>query len=894
MIPTHIPHKIPEDLKDLTDEEGFFKLCKGDKQPKFSECTGCPFYDYPRTREQELIERGVNVLVVGGKPSKDDIPFPVDDHTKIGSEFRGRGWFGLRNFIKRNSIRNGEVIKYGLTTAVMCYDAKNKTRDYPIKAVRQCGGILRRKIVLSGATAVVLLGRQACKASPVPELQKITSIDHVRGKIFKQNMGGRDIYFVPSHSVRDINLSPDLWSTVLHDLEKATRLYIKGFKKPLINDLTVNYQYPESESEVRQLLEPLIDQPKKIVAFDIETTGLDPRAADASVTVFSLAWSPKEAAAIYTHKAKPEVISWIKKFLESSTKKTAHNAQFDIGYIEEAWGVKTKNLYVDTMLFHYLLDENRAGGEERTLKGEFTLKKLVWDFLPEYGGYEEGGDIAHHFKKGTWEEIPKDTLLKYAAVDADVTLQVFFKQLRMLYNLDLDAPKEELLTAMGSSRNYKEKALHGLATNFMPRATYGVVHMKNSGMYIDKPYLEKLCSDIPQQLEDVQQYVRDQTGKEVRLSNNKDISWVVYDHLGTPVTTKTTTGNPSTAFKTLEEISKTANSDIVDAVITYKKLHKLNNSFLTKIKTLTSVKTGRVHPSYLLIGTVTGRLSCRDPNLQQVPKYIKLPDGTRINVKKIFRSAPGKKLLYADFSQMEMAIMAAMCCKYGDESLKNAIINGLDLHCFVASEVFSIPYEDMFKFTKVPGQEVQKYVDLRSRAKTVGFAIIYGSTAYGMAYKQGITVKEAQQLIDLVFEKFPGIQKFVEASHAEAFKCGYVTSPFGRRRRFPISRVRNKLDNASRRKAQNFPIQSAASDICLRSVINLTEEISLVGGRVVVTVHDSLIVEVDNDPKVIKQAAEMMQNIMVSRPMREYKFLRGVPLKADIEIGDNWGEMETY
>jgi uracil-DNA glycosylase family 4 len=128
----------------------------------------------------------------------------------------------------------------------MCHDTKNKTRDDPIKVVRQCGNILRRKIVLSGAKSVVLLGRQACKASPVPELQKITSIDQVRGKIFKQNLGGRDIYFVPTHSARDVNLSPDLWSTVLHDLDKAVRLQRTGFKKPLSNELVKDYVYPET------------------------------------------------------------------------------------------------------------------------------------------------------------------------------------------------------------------------------------------------------------------------------------------------------------------------------------------------------------------------------------------------------------------------------------------------------------------------------------------------------------------------------------------------------------------------------------------------------------------------------------------------------------------------
>ena len=914
MIPLHLPYEPPTDLDDLVDMEGFFRLCKGEKQTKFYECNSnckeCPLYSKPRTREREEIQSGIDILIVGGKPSKDDIPFYNADSHKVGCEFKGRKWYGLRNYIKKNSIINKRVVKYGLTTAVMCYSEKHTTKDYPIDAIRQCGTILKRKIVLCGTKVVLLMGRQACKASPVEELGKITSLDKVRGKIFKQNMGGRDIYFIPTHSVKDINKFPDMWSTVLHDLSKCQDILIKGYKKPLLNNLAENYQYPKTYKEVAAILDPLIDKPKKVVAFDIETTGLDPRASDASVTVFSLAWGSGKAAAIYTHgdlgltKNLPNEIGSgdtypltpldkIVEFLESSTKKVAHNAQFDIGYIQENWGCEIKSLYADTMLFHYLLDENRSGGEERTLTGEFTLKKLVWDFLPAYGGYEEDGDIAQHFKKGEWEKIPKDKLLKYAAMDSDVTLQIFFKQLRILFDLNLDSSKEQLNRAMKHPLLGKERAIHNLATKFMPRATYGVVHLKTSGMCVNQKYLKKLMNDIPAKMDMVQDHVNNAIGKGISLTKNRDISWIVYEHLGMEVIAKTATGNPKTDAKTLTKLAKKDTTGLVNDIMTYKKLSKLHGTFLTNIKNLTNKKTGRVHPSYLLIGTVTGRLSCMSPNLQQMPKYIYLPDKSKINVKKIFRADKGKIFLYADFSQMEMAVMAAYCCKYGDTSLRKAIIEGLDIHCFIASEVFSIPYSDMFKYTKIPGQELEKYVELRSKAKTVGFAIIYGSTAWGMSYKSGMSIQEAQALIELVFEKFPGIPKFIEASHAEAYKYGYVTSPFGRRRRFPVTQTRKSIDNSSKRKAQNFPIQSGASDICLKAVINLTEEITKLQGKIVVTVHDSLICEVEDNKAMVIKAAELMNEIMVVRPKKEYGFLRGVPLKADVEVGYNWGEMES-
>lgn len=886
----------PNTLEDLVEPEGYYRLARGLPQTKFHECEGCPFYNKPRTKEQDILTSGVDILIVADKPSNGDrfrpgdIPRQSSDPSKIGSEFSARTWWGLKNFIKKNTVReNGSRVYYGLTTAVMCHSDDHTTKDSPIKVIHQCGNILRRKIRLSGAKVVVLMGRQSCKASPVPDLQKITSLDTVRGKIFKLVEMGREIYYIPTHSARDVNRMPDLWSTVLHDLKKASMMLEDGFVKPPIDELTQKYVYPKTYKELEDILLPLIDQPKKIVSFDIEGTGLNSRAPDAAITVLSVAWAPGESTAIYVHKAPAKWIDLCKRFLTSSTKKVAHNAQFDIEYIMELWGITPSDLYADTMLVQYCLDENRSGGEERTLKGEFTLKKLVWDYLPEYGGYEEAGDIAHHFKNNEWEKIPKDILLKYAAVDADVTLQLFFKQLRILYGLNLKAPKEKLIQAMKSAGT-RDKLLHKVMTVFMSRATYAVASLKNTGMWVDKKYLDTLCTEIPEKLKQVQEHVRATLGKpELTLTKNADISWVVYEHLGMPVEIKTPTGNPSTAEAVLDKMSKSDPSGLIEDILTYKKLSKLDKSFLKNIEGLRDPKTGRVHPGYQLIGAVTGRLSCRQPNLQQLPSYIKLPDGSRIDTKRIFAAPPGRILLYADYSQVEMRVVAAFADKYKDSSMKEAIINDLDLHCFVASKVFKIPYEEMFQKSKIEG--VREYVEMRSRAKTVGFAILYGSTAYGVSTKNNIPLKEAQDLIDMFYNSFPGVEKFVKNSHLEAQNYGYVMTPFGRRRRFPVSEVRKNIDNSTKRKAQNSPVQGTASDICLRAVIGLTEEIGSLDGDVVVTVHDSLVVEIPDNPKVIREAQELMTRIMVEEPEKEYQFLRGVPLKADQEIGYNWSEM---
>lgn len=909
VIPTHTTQKPPENLDDLVDSESFFKKCKGQVQDKFFECSGCPYFNLPRTREQNMMLTGVDLLIVSDRPYEGDIPFPAMSDKDVGSEFAAKAWWPIKQYIRNNHVRGAQNIRYGLTTAVMCYDKNKLTSDYTIKAVRQCGSILTRKIFHSGAKIVVLMGRQSCKASGVPVLNKVTSIDQVRGKLYKHRVGDRDVWFLPTHSLKDITKAPDLWSTVLLDYGKAERVFRNGFTKPPIKELTKNYTYPKTVAEIKAVLDPLTDS-KKLVAFDIETTGLDPRAPDFKITVISFAWDIGKACAIDTLKCSKESLETIKRFLRSNTKKTAHNGYFDKGCIEEVWGVRVNNFYIDTMLFHYILDENRSGGEERTLKGEYTLKKFVHDFIPEYGGYEEG--VSHFFKSGKGKEIPEEDLLRYAAVDSDVTRQIVYKQLRLLFNLDLDAPKAELKKKLSNVQFSLEKDLYNLAVEFLPRASHAITHMTRSGMLLDEDYLKKLLKEIPAKMKTIEKFVGDRVGlipvtrkktvskqritfvekEPVCLTNNKHIAYIIYTFPNRLPKHKTPTGSPSTAQKILGYIYDETKDPLVEAVLTYKKLSKLHKSFLTNLRDLKSPKTGRVHPQYRLTGTVTGRLSCSSPNLQQMPKYIELPDKSRINLKKVFQAAPGNILVYSDYSQMEMVILASMAARHGDSSLKDAITKGLDIHSYIASQMYNIPYETMFQKAKV--EEDKKYVDYRDRAKTVGFALVYGSTAWGMAKKQGITTKEAQDLIDNFFFKFPGVRKYINRAHAEAREYGYATSEFGRRRRFPITQVRNYIDNSVKRKAQNYKIQSCASDICLRAVVDLTENIHKLRGRVVVTVHDSIILEVEDDPEIIRKTIEMMKLYMIEKPMKEYKFLKGIPLKADYEIGYNWGELAKY
>jgi DNA polymerase I len=892
------PQKPPENLDDLIDEMAFFSLCRGKIQPKFTECTGCPYYSNPRTRDSGNLAKGVDILIVGDKPAEEDIPFPPKSPLEpdTGFEFKGKRWYGIKKFIKRNYIHNNELIKFGLTTSVMCFDPKKKTSDYPIKVIRQCGNILRRKIFLSGCKVVVLMGRAACKGSPVTDLQKITSIDKVRGKIYKHNVGDRDVFFIPTHSVGDVNKFPNLWSTVLIDLEKSIKVFKEGFDPPDIYKISKDYFYPETYEQILETLAPLTNKSNMVVAFDIETTGLDSRAVDAEIIAISFAWAAGKSCAINTRNLEPRSLQVIKDFLTGSTLKEAHNGQFDIEYIWEVWGVKVESLIFDTMLSEYILDENRGGGDERMLSGEYTLKKLAWDYIPEYGGYEEDAGVIQKIKAGKILEIPVADLLRYAAGDTDVTFQLNNKQLRRIYGLPTSATKDDLKLRMADSSRIHDKQLYSLCSKFMPKATYTVSKIKKTGMFIDKQYLKKLKTEIPAKMDTILAFLKEKTGREIKPTKTADIIWTIHSYLGIPRPTEkkllTAKGQPKTSKEVLEIYNEKYPSELITSILSYKKLSKLDGSFLDKIENAISPKTGRVHPTYFLGVTKTGRLSCRNPNVQQMPKEIELPNGELIKLKKLFIAPPGKILIYADYSQMEFAVLAGLSAGYGDDTLKTAVNQGLDLHCYVASKVFKISYEEMFKKSKIKEFLEPKFEKYRSRAKAVGFGIIYGSSAWGMAKKQGITEKEAQTLIDNFFKEFPGIQKYISDKHRQVKDEHYSVSPFGRRRRFPVIDVRGWVDNSCKRKAQNHPIQSGASDITLNAVIDLTEAMPTIGGEIIGTVHDSIIGEIDDTPQKIKEAESIFKELCIDKPRENYTFLNGVNLKVDLEKGYNWGDME--
>lgn len=932
-------------LHDMSDEE-FFQMLSDTKdyytligentreQKKFCVCETCPYKCYGRTRDLPELAEGCDILIVGNKPVHNDVPFQrlnwknkeeftADGDPVVGDAFEAKKWHGIKTYISKQYRSDVFVnIKYALTNAVLCYN-KDKGRSDDVKEViSNCGLLLREKIRRTRAKVVVLLGRQAVKAIVDEEFSKVSSIDMVRGRVYKSVVDGRDIFYIPTHSMDDAHLDPSFWSTILLDLEKAKKIVQKGFKKPPFSELFKNYVYPSKYEDIKNVLEPLTNA-NKLVAFDIEASTLNPLLPNAEVLAISVAWGKGQAAAIPTRKLSAKSWEVIKTFLESSTPKVAHNATYDVGYLREVAGIKVANLSMDTMLSHYIIDENRSGDDEKTVKGEYTLKKLVWDFIPEYGGYEEEGNVVDLLKSGKASEIKNKDMLPYAACDADVTLQIAKKQIPPLLDQPISMEPEEFTAFKENNKatiakNKKKHTLWWLATKLMPRATYAITNMERGGMRIDLDYLKKITTEVGDLVVELKKEVEgSQKGKTLNLNKPSDVSWLLFDKLKFKPIKETKSGysTDKKAFMALEKQIKERDDlspeaiDLVEQIQAYKKLNKLYSSVLSALPKMIDTD-GRVHPNYKLVGTVTGRLSCSKPNLQQIQSAIRFNLGGNlrtINIKRLFVPDEGHVLMGADYSQIEMCILAAFS---NDEKFIYSIKEGLDLHCFVASNVWKIPYEEMLnkakgsytkdqlesfsKEGKTPPELTvdKKYELLRSKAKAVGFGIVYGTTNYGLSRNIGVTEKEAQNLIDSFFKEFPGVKKYIDESHREAARHGYAVTKYGRRRRFPIIQVRSwGLDNASKRQAQNSKIQGTASDICLESVCDLSENLPSINGRIVTTVHDSIYSSVPNDEESILAAKQMYLSLMRDKRMTDHaNWLRGVPIKIDVEVGDSWGE----
>jgi DNA polymerase-1 len=445
-------------------------------------------------------------------------------------------------------------------------------------------------------------------------------------------------------------------------------------------------------------------------------------------------------------------------------------------------------------------------------------------------------------KQLPFSEVPVETAGEYSAEDADVALQLHgalwpeierLPKLRRLYE-EIEQPLVPVL-----------------------------LDMEHHGVLIDVAMLRKQSHELAKKLQELEARAHAVAGAPFNLDSPKQLQEVLFGKLGLPVQRKTATGQPSTAEDVLEELA--GEYELPQVILDYRGMAKLRSTYTDKLPGQVNPRTGRVHTSYHQAVAATGRLSSTDPNLQNIP--IRTPEGRRI--RQAFVAPPGHVLVAADYSQIELRIMAHLS---GDEGLLAAFAADRDIHQATAAEVFGA----------APAEVTP---DQRRAAKAINFGLIYGMSAFGLARQLGIERGAAQKYVDLYFQRYPGVKRYMDETRAMAREQGFVETVAGRRLYLPDIRSRNnQLRQYAERSAINAPMQGTAADIIKRAMIDVHAWLAndRAHARLVMQVHDELVLEVRED--AVESVEQRLRELMSSAAELS------VPLKVDIGRGANWDE----
>ena len=577
----------------------------------------------------------------------------------------------------------------------------------------------------------------------------------------------------------------------------------------------------------------------ELFAFDLETTSLDYMAAE--IVGCSFAVQPGEAAYVpLTHDDaeapaqldRDTVLGKLRPLLtDPAQAKLGQHIKYDMNVLA-SYGIDLQGIAFDTMLESYVLDPSGSRHDMDTLALKYLGYKTVH--------YEEiAGKGA---KQKTFDQIPIADAAPYAAEDADITLRLH----QTLW------PKLQAIPSL-------EKVFREIEMPLVPVLS----RMERRGVLLDVKMLEAQSRAFAARLKELEEQAWTLAGEAFNLGSPKQLQAILFEKLGLPVLAKTPKGQPSTAESVLQELA--ADYELPRIILEHRSLAKLKSTYTDKLPKQVDPRTGRVHTSYHQAVTATGRLSSSDPNLQNIP--VRTEEGRRI--RQAFIAPEGYRLLAADYSQIELRIMAHLS---GDEGLLAAFAAGRDIHRATAAEVFGVP-------------EDQVTADMRRSAKAINFGLIYGMSAFGLARQLDVDRTTAQQYIDRYFARYPGVKAFMERTREQAREQGYVETVFGRR--LYIQDI--KSANATRRQyaertAINAPMQGTAADIIKRAMIALDGWIEQEGLPVnmIMQVHDELVFEVAEE--AVEAVQERIREIMAGAAE-----LR-VPLEVDIGVGDNWDE----
>ena len=578
----------------------------------------------------------------------------------------------------------------------------------------------------------------------------------------------------------------------------------------------------------------------ELFAFDTETTSLNYK--EARIVGVSFAVEAGKAAYVplaHDYLGAPAqldretVLAQLKPLLEDeAVKKVGQHMKYDT-HVLANHGIQLKGVAFDTQLESYILD---------SVASRHDMDSLARHYL-DYTTTSFEDIAGKGAKQLTFNQINLDQAGPYAAEDADITLRLH----QTLW-----------------PRLQAEGALAAVFSDIEMQVMPVLASMESTGALIDADQLHDLSQQFEQRLQQLEQKAHDVAGQVFNLGSPKQLGEILFEKLGLPVKKKTPKGAPSTAEEVLQELADEG-FELPELLMEHRGLAKLKSTYTDKLPTMINSVTGRVHTSYHQAVAATGRLSSTEPNLQNIP--IRNDEGRKI--RQAFVAPQGYKLVAADYSQIELRIMAHLS---DDAGLLNAFAGGHDVHRATAAEVFGVA-------------EAEVSSDQRRSAKAINFGLIYGMSAFGLAKQLGIGRGEAQEYVNLYFQRYPGVKDYMDRTREQAKELGYVETIFGRRLYLPEIASRNAaMRQHAERTAINAPMQGSAADIIKRAMIKVAQWLPESGfdARLIMQVHDELVLEVKDDQAEAFAAALKLQ-------MEQAAELK-VPLVVEAGIGINWDE----
>ncbi|MFA5548697.1 MAG: DNA polymerase I [Porticoccaceae bacterium] len=705
-------------------------------------------------------------------------------------------------------------------------------------------------------TALALLQKVGGLDAIYGDLEAIRELDFRGAKKMPEKFAEHRDQAYLSHQLAtiktDVELAPDADLLAPREADKSQLLALfldlefKAWSDELLNDDEVAAEQPAVDKTWHTVLDRedfeawlarLVEA--ELFAFDTETTSLD--YMDADLVGVSFAVEPHEAAYVplaHDYLGAPAqldrqwVLDRLKPLLEDPNRpKVGQNLKYDMSVLARH-GISLRGVAFDTMLESYVLDSTGSRHDMDSLALKYLGEKTI--HFEDIAG-KGAGQLR-------FNQIALEEAGPYAAEDADVTLRLH----RALWPRVCEVP-----------------SLRAVFEDIEMPLVPVLSRIERNGARVDAALLKAQGKEIALRLDELEREAHELAGQAFNLASPKQLGEILFDKLKIPVVKKTATGAPSTKEEVLQELA--LDYPLPRVLLEHRGLAKLQSTYIDKLPRMINARTGRVHTSYHQAGTATGRLSSTDPNLQNIP--VRSSEGRRI--RQAFVADRGNRILAADYSQIELRIMAHLS---GDASLVQAFKEGLDIHRATAAEVFDTPLDRVTQ-------------EQRRSAKAINFGLIYGMSAFGLARQLHLGRNQAQEYIDLYFARYPGVAAYMERTRQQARDQGYVETLFGRRLHLPDIKAGNgQLRQAAERTAINAPMQGTAADIIKRAMIAVDRWLTdrALDTRMIMQVHDELVFEVPEG-----ELDEVRDTVV--RLMAEAATL-DVPLVVDAGVGANWDE----